>query len=64
VFLANVEIGYTHPPLGMNLYIASQRLRKPVLTLFVASLPFLAIMLIWLAALTYLPSLSLWWRAL
>ena len=64
VFLANLEIGYTTPPVGINLFVASQRLRKPVHTLFVASLPFLAIMLIWLAALTYLPSLSLWWRSL
>lgn len=64
VFLANLEIGYSTPPVGLNLFIASQRFRKPVLTLFRAALPFLAIMLVWLALVTYVPALSLWWRSL
>ncbi len=63
VFLANLEIGYSTPPVGLNLFIASQRFRKPVLTLFGAALPFLAIMLVWLALITYLPVFSLWWRS-
>lgn len=64
VFLANLEIGYSTPPVGLNLFIASQRFRKPVLTLFRAALPFLAIMLAWLALITYFPVFSLWWRSL
>ena len=62
IFLANLEIGYTTPPVGINLFIASQRFNKPIHMLFRASLPFLGIMLVWLIILTYVPSLSLWWR--
>ena len=62
VFLANLEIGYLTPPVGINLFLASQRFREPMLRLFRASLPFLVIMLIWLILLTYLPHLSLWWK--
>ncbi|HEY9198919.1 MAG TPA: TRAP transporter large permease subunit, partial [Gammaproteobacteria bacterium] len=43
--LANLEIGYCTPPVGINLFIASQRFQKPILSLFIATLPFLAIML-------------------
>ena len=62
IFLANLEIGYMTPPVGINLFLASQRFKKPMLELFVASLPFLFIMLIWLMLITYLPQLSLWWK--
>lgn len=61
IFLANLEIGYSTPPIGINLFIASQRFNKPILTLFHSTLPFLLIMLIWLLAITYMPALSLWW---
>jgi C4-dicarboxylate transporter DctM subunit len=60
IFLANLEIGYITPPVGINLFIASQRFNKPVLVLFRGALPFLLIMVIWLLAVTYIPSLSLW----
>jgi len=59
IFLANLEIGASIPPLGINLFIASMRFDKPVLQLYVASLPFIAILLIALAIITYLPWLSL-----
>jgi C4-dicarboxylate transporter, DctM subunit len=62
IFLANLEIGYLTPPVGINLFLASQRFREPMLSLFHAALPFLFIMLIWLALVTYLPQLSLWWK--
>ena len=62
IFLANLEIGYSTPPVGINLFIASQRFEKPVLSLFRAALPFLALMLVWLGVVTYLPALSLWWQ--
>ena len=64
LFLANLEIGYCTPPVGINLFISSQRLRQPVLACFRATLPFLAIMLVWLVVVTYVPFVSLWWRAL
>ncbi len=62
IILANLEIGYNTPPVGINLFIASQRFQKPVLHLFLYSLPFVAIMFVWLALVTYVPMLSLWWR--
>ncbi|UCE77583.1 MAG: TRAP transporter large permease subunit [Gammaproteobacteria bacterium] len=62
IFLANLEIGYSTPPVGINLFIASQRFERPILSLFRAALPFLLLMLVWLVIVTYLPALSLWWK--
>ena len=62
IFLANLEIGYSTPPVGLNLFIASQRFGKSLLTLFAATLPYIGLMLLWLALVTYVPLLSLWWR--
>jgi C4-dicarboxylate transporter DctM subunit len=62
IFLANLEIGYSTPPVGINLFIASQRFGKPVLTLFRAALPFLALMLLWLGLVSYVPFFTLWWQ--
>lgn len=62
VFLANLEIGYLTPPVGINLFLASQRFKEPMLSLFRVSLPFLLIMLVWLIIVTYFPILSTWWQ--
>ncbi len=62
LFLANLEIGYITPPVGINLFIASQRFGKDILTLFRSTLPFLVIMLIWLLMISYIPALTLWWK--
>lgn len=59
VFLANMEIGYLMPPIGMNLFIASYRFNKPVLTIFRAVLPFVAILVLAVLLITYWPWLSL-----
>jgi C4-dicarboxylate transporter DctM subunit len=59
IFLANLEIGASIPPLGINLFIASIRFERPVLKLYVASLPFIAILLMALALITYIPWMSL-----
>lgn len=59
IFLTNLEIGASLPPLGINLFISSIRFDKPVLKLYIASLPFIAILLLALAIITYLPWLSL-----
>ena len=59
IFLANLEIGASIPPLGINLFIASIRFERPVLRLYVASLPFIAILLMALALITYIPWMSL-----
>jgi len=60
IFLANLGIGYSTPPVGMNLFIASFRFDQPVLKLYRATLPFLVILLIALLIITYWPGLSLW----
>jgi C4-dicarboxylate transporter DctM subunit len=60
IFLANLGIGYSTPPVGMNLFIASFRFDKPILKLYISTLPFLIILLIALALITYIPELSLW----
>ena len=60
IFLANLQLGYSTPPVGMNLFIASLRFEQPVGKLYVASLPFLILLLLVLFLITYLPELSLW----
>ena len=59
IFLANLEIGYCTPPVGLNLFIASFRFQQPIMSLYRAALPFLAIQLVILALITYIPALSL-----
>lgn len=59
IFLTNLEIGASIPPLGINLFISSIRFEKPVLSLYIASLPFIIILLVGLAIITYVPWLSL-----
>ena len=60
IFLTNLEIGFSTPPVGMNLFIASFRFKKPVVKLYAAALPFLAISLTCLVIITYWEGLSLW----
>ena len=61
IFLANLAIGYSTPPVGMNLFIAAMRLGRPLMRLAAASLALMALMLAVLALITYWPSLSLIW---
>ena len=60
IFLANLQIGYFTPPIGMNLFIASYRFDRPLLDLYAACLPFMAVLLLALLIITYVPALSLW----
>ena len=64
IFLTNLEIGYSTPPVGINLFIASSRFEEPVVKLYRATLPFLGIRLLGLLFITYLPALSLFLLAL
>lgn len=59
IFLTNLEIGYSTPPVGLNLFISSYRFGKPVPELYRASIPFLLLLLGALAIVTYVPQLSL-----
>jgi tripartite ATP-independent transporter DctM subunit len=59
IFLANMEIAYLMPPMGMNLFIAMYRFDRPMLEIFRAVLPFVAILLSAVLIITYWPQLSL-----
>ncbi|WP_376693393.1 TRAP transporter large permease [Wenzhouxiangella sp. EGI_FJ10409] len=59
VFLANLQIGYCTPPVGINLFLASHRFERDILTVYRATLPFLAILLAALLIITWWPALSL-----
>ena len=59
IFLANMEIAYLMPPMGMNLFIAMYRFDRPMLEIFRAVLPFVAILLAAVLIITYWPELSL-----
>jgi len=60
VFLANMQLGYFTPPVGMNLFIASYRFEKPILQLYRATLPFFVLLLAAVLLITYWPGLSLY----
>ena len=60
IFLANMQVGYFTPPVGMNLFIASYRFKKPLTELYAATVPFMLILLLAVLIITYIPFLSLW----
>ncbi len=62
IFIANLQIGYFTPPIGMNLFIASYRFKRSVLDLYAASLPFMGVLLIVLLLVTYVPFFSMWYK--
>lgn len=59
MFLANLQVGFFTPPLGMNLFVASYRFERPVLTVIRACWPFFVIQLAAVLLITYWPDLSL-----
>jgi tripartite ATP-independent transporter DctM subunit len=59
IFLANMQIGYFTPPVGMNLFIASYRFERPVTQLYVATLPWFFLLFGTVLIITYWPFLSL-----
>lgn len=59
IFLANMQIGYVTPPVGMNLFIASYRFNKPVVELYKAAIPFMIVLFAAVLVITYWPALSL-----
>lgn len=60
IFLTNLELGYLTPPVGMNLFLASHRFEQPLGTVYRAALPFLAIRIVVVALVTYVPVLTLY----
>jgi tripartite ATP-independent transporter DctM subunit len=59
IFIANLEMGYLTPPVGLNLFLASYRFKRPLLEVARASLPMLAILGIGVLLITYVPWLTL-----
>jgi tripartite ATP-independent transporter DctM subunit len=60
IFLINMEAGFLTPPVGLNLFLASYRFRKPFTETSRSVLPFLAIQLVVVLVVTYIPALSMW----
>jgi C4-dicarboxylate transporter DctM subunit len=56
----NMEVGLCHPPVGLNLYVASGITRMGITELTVAVWPWLLSMLVFLIFITYVPAISLW----
>jgi len=59
IFLANMQIGYFTPPVGMNLFIASYRFNKPITELYHATIPFMLILFVAVLIITYWPALTM-----
>jgi C4-dicarboxylate transporter DctM subunit len=60
LIVVNMEVGMCHPPVGLNLYVASGITRMGITELTVAVWPWLLTMLVFLVLVTYIPELSLW----
>ena len=60
IVLTNLEIGYLTPPIGMNLFISSMKFDRSVILLYRSVLLFIALLLVALVLVTYVPELSLW----
>jgi tripartite ATP-independent transporter DctM subunit len=60
IFLANLEVGYLTPPVGLNLFLAAYRFNKPLLEVARATLPLMLVLLLAVLLITYVPALSTW----
>jgi tripartite ATP-independent transporter DctM subunit len=59
IFLLNLEVGYLHPPVGLNLFITSVKFRRPITEVMWATIPFLITMIVALLTITYVPQLTI-----
>ncbi|PIG28915.1 MULTISPECIES: TRAP transporter large permease [Janthinobacterium] len=60
LIVVNMEVGMCHPPVGLNLYVASGITKMGISELTVAVMPWLLTMLAFLMLITYVPQISLW----
>jgi C4-dicarboxylate transporter DctM subunit len=60
IMVVNMEIGMCHPPVGLNLYVASGITKMGITELTIAVLPWLMTMIGFLLLITYVPQISLW----
>lgn len=59
IFVANLELGYLTPPVGLNLFLASYRFERPLLAVYRAAVPALVILGFGVLLITYVPGLTL-----
>ena len=59
IFIANLELGYLTPPVGLNLFLASYRFERPLLVVYRAAVPALVILGVGVLLITYVPVLTL-----
>lgn len=57
IFLANLELGYLTPPIGINLFLSSLRFKKPLFDIWKTVIPFLIIFALWVLLITYVPGI-------
>ena len=58
IFLLNLEVGYLHPPVGLNLFLTSVKFQRPITEVMWATIPFLITMIIALLIITYVPQIT------
>ena len=58
IFLANMELGYLTPPVGLNLFLASVRFKKPLTEIYKSVLPFLCVLIFAVLLITYVPAIT------
>jgi tripartite ATP-independent transporter DctM subunit len=58
IFIANLELGYLTPPVGLNLFLSSYRFNKPVMQIARATLPMLGVLAVGVLLITYVPWLT------
>lgn len=58
IFLLNLEVGYLHPPVGLNLFITSVKFQRPITEVMWATIPFLVTMIVALLVITYVPEIT------
>ena len=58
IFLLNLEVGYLHPPVGLNLFITSVKFQRPITEVMWATIPFLITMIVALLTITYVPAIT------
>ena len=59
IIIANLELGFLTPPVGMNLFLAAYRFNEDMPTIYKATLPFFLVKLFVVILITYLPFLTL-----
>jgi len=59
VFLAAMQLGYITPPVGLNLFIAGYRFDRPIVNIYLSTLPFFAFLMIAVILIAFWPALSL-----